>query len=174
MILVARRSIAVTVFAVLIVQSQAAHLQESQTPVAPIVYQGGERHPTIHRAINALEAAKAYIEATANDFCGHKAAALTESNFALNQLGLAIACEKRRHSAVGPRIQSPEAWSPCSASGLAREKHPIIRQAINALQSARRDLNSAAHDYCGHRVEALEAVNRALTQLKLALECDKE
>src|SRR5262249_27304767 len=59
-------------------------------------YGAGEQHPVIHRAIRALEAAKAYIEGATHDFCGHRVAALDESNLALNQLGLAIICDKRR------------------------------------------------------------------------------
>ncbi|HKV41175.1 MAG TPA: hypothetical protein VJX67_18360 [Blastocatellia bacterium] len=52
------------------------------------------------------------------------------------------------------------------------ERHPLIRRAINALRSARTDLQNASHDYCGHRVAALEASNAALAQLQQALECD--
>lgn len=53
------------------------------------------------------------------------------------------------------------------------ERHPLIEKAINALQSAKGDLENAAHDYCGHRVEALEATNNAIRQLHLALESDR-
>ena len=56
----------------------------------------------------------------------------------------------------------------------ARERHPNIRRAANALRAARTDLQHAAHDYCGHRVEALEATNAALNQLGLALKCDRD
>jgi len=55
-----------------------------------------------------------------------------------------------------------------------RERHPAIKQAVQALEKAKTDLQNAAHDFCGHRVEALEATNKALTQLKLALQCDKQ
>ena len=54
------------------------------------------------------------------------------------------------------------------------EPHPLIRRAVNALQGARTDLQNAAHDYCGHRVEALGSVQNALSQLKLAIQCDKK
>ena len=55
-----------------------------------------------------------------------------------------------------------------------RERHPKIRQAIRALQGAKDDLEDASHDFGGHRVEALEAVNNALKQLQAALEADKK
>jgi hypothetical protein len=175
MIVVSKRSIAVAMLAALFLQSQAAYSQIHRTPTAPpMAHEGGERHPTIHRAINALEAAKAYIESAAHDFCGHRAAALAESNLALNQLGLAISCDKRKDSSAGPRLVTPGASATLSAGSLSPERHPLIRQAISALQAARHDFQGAVHDYCGHRVEALEAVNRTLTQLKLALDCDKD
>ncbi len=53
------------------------------------------------------------------------------------------------------------------------ERHPRIRQAINALEAARGDLQDAARDFCGHRAEALEAVNHAIEQLNLALASDQ-
>jgi hypothetical protein len=57
-------------------------------------------------------------------------------------------------------------------SRAGAEQHPLIRRAMAALQAARTDLQNAAHDYCGHRVEALEATNAALAQLQQALACD--
>src|SRR5215471_13311141 len=53
------------------------------------------------------------------------------------------------------------------------EPHPKIRQAINALQNAKGDLQNAAHDFCGHRVEALEETNNAINQLQKALASDR-
>jgi hypothetical protein len=166
---------AAAVFAVFCFQSQATNSQGQSTLTTPsVVYEAGEQHPTIHRAIRALEAAKADIEAAPHDFCGHRDAILSESNLALNQLGLAIICDKRRDRSDEPPAKKQGTTDMLLSTGLVTEKHPLIHQAISALQSARRDLNSAVHDYCGHRVEALEAVNRALTQLKLALECDND
>ena len=57
-------------------------------------------------------------------------------------------------------------------SKAGAEPHPLIRRAVNALQAARTDLQVAAHDYCGHRVEALNATNAALAQLQQALACE--
>jgi hypothetical protein len=53
------------------------------------------------------------------------------------------------------------------------EPHPNINAAISALEAARADLQDAAHDYCGHRVEALEATNGALNQLGAAIACEE-
>ena len=53
------------------------------------------------------------------------------------------------------------------------EPHPHIRAAVEELREARRELQTAARDFCGHRAEAVEATNAALKQLQLALDCDR-
>lgn len=55
-----------------------------------------------------------------------------------------------------------------------QERHPRIRAAVNELQGAREELRNAAHDFCGHRAEALDKTDQALRQLRLALECDRK
>ena len=53
------------------------------------------------------------------------------------------------------------------------EPHPEINAAIRSLERAKLHLQKAAHDFGGHRVEAIRAIDGALEQLKLALEYDK-
>lgn len=60
------------------------------------------------------------------------------------------------------------------AQGGGKERHPAIRAAINALEKAKVDLQHAAHDFGGHRAEALKAVDYAIKQLHEALEYDKK
>ena len=59
-----------------------------------------------------------------------------------------------------------------AAFAEGRERHPNIRRAMNALRAARNDLEHADHDFGGHRVEAIEAIDRAMQQLALALRFD--
>ena len=54
------------------------------------------------------------------------------------------------------------------------EPHPEINSAIRSLVRAKLHLQRAAHDFGGHRVEAIRAIDAALVQLKLALEYDKK
>ena len=54
------------------------------------------------------------------------------------------------------------------------EAHPHIRASLHELQEARRELETAAHDFGGHRKEAIEAVDNAIKQLREALEYDKK
>lgn len=65
--------------------------------------------------------------------------------------------------------------SPAARSELREaERHPEIRAAIVALERAKGHLQHAAHDFGGHRVEAIAAIDRALEQLRLALDFDKK
>lgn len=54
------------------------------------------------------------------------------------------------------------------------ERHPEIHKAINKLKAAKEDLEKAAHDYAGHRVKAIQAIDQALEELRLALASDKK
>jgi hypothetical protein len=60
------------------------------------------------------------------------------------------------------------------ASAVVQEPHPQIMAAIRALEAARLHLQRAAHDFGGHRVKAIRAIDAALVQLKLALQYDKD
>ncbi|HLJ55868.1 MAG TPA: hypothetical protein VKT77_12590 [Chthonomonadaceae bacterium] len=54
-----------------------------------------------------------------------------------------------------------------------RERHPEMRAALQALRNAKGRLESAAHDYEGHRVKALEHTNAAIREVELALKSDR-
>ena len=56
----------------------------------------------------------------------------------------------------------------------AQERHPKIRAAIRALEAAKNEMQQAAHDFGGHRVDALKACDEAIHQLQIALQYDKK
>jgi hypothetical protein len=56
---------------------------------------GGEPHPHIFNAINALGAAEGDLQDAAHDYCGHRVAALGAVKNALTQLKAAVACDKK-------------------------------------------------------------------------------
>jgi len=60
-----------------------------------------------------------------------------------------------------------------TAARERREPHPEIRKAITALERARSDMQHASQDFGGHRVAAIAACDRAIEQLRLALQHDK-
>lgn len=68
---------------------------------------------------------------------------------------------------------APRTPRPKAAAAAAAEPHPEIRAAMANLREAREHLNHANHDFGGHRVAAIKAVDEAIHQLQLAMEHDK-
>jgi hypothetical protein len=73
-----------------------------------------------------------------------------------------------------PAAPAASALPATPAATPAAEPHPEIREALGALRRAKEHMEHAAHDFGGHRVEAIEATNQAIKQLELCLKFDKE
>jgi hypothetical protein len=63
---------------------------------------------------------------------------------------------------------------PATPAAAPAERHPEIREALESLRRAKEHMEHAAHDFGGHRVEAIEATDRAIKQLELCLKYDKD
>ena len=61
-----------------------------------------------------------------------------------------------------------------SASALTAETHPQIRAAQNDLAQAKSHLQRANTDYGGHKVKAIEHIDKAQDELRDALEWDRK
>jgi hypothetical protein len=70
-------------------------------------------------------------------------------------------------SAVAAPNPQPAAAAPAPAP------HPEIRAAMNALDRAKEHLQAAAHDFGGHRVDAIKAIDAAHHQLEICMQYDK-
>jgi hypothetical protein len=70
----------------------------------------------------------------------------------------------------------PAAAAPHNASGAAPlpEPHPEIHDAIEALRRAKAHMEHAAHDFGGHRVDAIRATDEAIRQLEICLKYDRD
>jgi hypothetical protein len=66
----------------------------------------------------------------------------------------------------GAVVKTVSAQSPM---GREATEHPNIVRAIDALQAAIAALQAASDDFGGHKAKAIEASERAMMQLKLAL-----
>ena len=73
-----------------------------------------------------------------------------------------------------PAAVPAAAPSPAAAPAALPEPHPEIREAIASLRRAKDHLEHAAHDFGGHRVEAIKATDEALRQLQDCLKFDKD
>ena len=64
---------------------------------------------------------------------------------------------------------------PPSPAGRRRnEKHPELRMALRALERAKMALQRGAHDFSGHREKALDLTQKAIDEVKEALQSDKK
>jgi len=54
------------------------------------------------------------------------------------------------------------------------EPHPRMVAAIQQLQAARSSLEGAAQDYHGHRVRAIELINRAISEVQEGIASDHD
>lgn len=70
--------------------------------------------------------------------------------------------------AVGATRAVAYSQQPAKEARMAKEKHPAIHAAINSLERAKKELEGANHDFGGHRVDAIKAIDEALKQLRLA------
>jgi len=84
-------------------------------------------------------------------------------------LAYAISAPAAPNAANASAVPAPAA-QPASP---AAEPHPEIHDALNALRRAKDHLEHAAHDFGGHRVEALRATDEAIRQLEICLKYDR-
>ncbi len=101
------------------------------------------------------------------------------SLFGLVILALAM-CLSVTTTPASPKLPAASAAAPAAvpqpaaAPAAQREGHPEIREAIGALRRAKEHLEHAAHDFGGHRVEAIKAIDESIKQLQDCLKYDKD
>ena len=78
------------------------------------------------------------------------------------------------HNTNVPATPAANALPATPAAATPAEPHPQIREALGALRGAKEHMEHAAHDFGGHRVEALKATDEAIRQLELCLKFDKD
>ncbi len=60
----------------------------------------------------------------------------------------------------------------CAAT-TTRADQPHMQAALQSLQEARAHLANATHDKGGHRVDAIQAVDRAIAQVQRGIDFDR-
>jgi hypothetical protein len=56
-----------------------------------------------------------------------------------------------------------------TADPATPEPHPEIRDALASLRRAKDHLDHAAHDFGGHRVDAIKSIDESIRQLEICL-----
>ena len=88
-------------------------------------------------------------------------------------LVLALAAPAAARSGAPSPSPAPSP-KPAAAAPVPPERHPKIREAIAALRASKEDLEHAAHDFGGHRVDAIHSIDEAIHQLEICLKYDKD
>ncbi|HTZ84487.1 MAG TPA: hypothetical protein VMB66_14905 [Candidatus Acidoferrales bacterium] len=77
-------------------------------------------------------------------------------------------------AAAGPKAPAPPvpaapavAAVPAAAAAALPEPHPEIHAALEAMRNAKHHLESAAHDFDGHRVKAIEHLDQAIHEAEV-------
>ncbi|HEX4785618.1 MAG TPA: hypothetical protein VH350_14850 [Candidatus Sulfotelmatobacter sp.] len=78
------------------------------------------------------------------------------------------AAPKAPGTPVAAAVGLPASPTPTAAPP---EEHPHIHQALEAMREAKHHLESAEHDFRGHRVKAIEHLNQAIHEAEI---CEQE
>ena len=78
-------------------------------------------------------------------------------------------------AAAGPKAPAPPVpAAPAvaaipAANAAVPEPHPHIHEAIEAMRNAKHHLESAEHDFDGHRVEAIKHLDQAIHEAEICM-----
>jgi hypothetical protein len=74
-------------------------------------------------------------------------------------------------AAAGPKAPAPPVpGAPAAAAVPAPpEPHPQIHEALEAMRNAKKHLESAEHDFDGHRVKAIEHLDQAIHEAEVCM-----
>ncbi|MBV9927638.1 MAG: hypothetical protein JOZ96_21650 [Acidobacteria bacterium] len=111
--------------------------------------------PRMQAARTDLQAARAQLRDATHDKGGHRARALEHVEAALAEVNAGIRFDRRHDD---------EAFLP---------DQPHMEAALDKLRGARSNLEAATEDKGGHRVKALEHVNKAIDEVQKGIEYDR-
>ncbi|MGA9304049.1 MAG: hypothetical protein WBW31_01470 [Candidatus Sulfotelmatobacter sp.] len=69
-----------------------------------------------------------------------------------------------------PAAVAAAAAAPAPAASPAMPPHPEIAAALEAMHNAHHHLEDAAHDYHGHRVEAIKHLDAAIHEAEICMQ----
>jgi len=107
--------------------------------------------PFMEAARADLQKAKAELQLATRDKAGHRAKAVDLVNRAIGQVNAGIQFARRHNHAASP-------------------DQPHMKAALDALESARKNLDKANPDKGGHRANAIQLVKDAIAEVRLGIE----
>jgi hypothetical protein len=119
-----------------------------------------QEHPRLHAALYEMRQARTELREARHNFGGHRAQALAALDEAITQVDRAL-------RAVGDNFQGR---APARDTYRGYANCPHIRHALAQAREARSELRNAAHNYKGHREQAVRALDAVIAQLDKALQ----
>jgi hypothetical protein len=77
----------------------------------------------------------------------------------------AAAAGPKPPAAPVPLAAAPEAPSPVATP----ERHPHIEEALEHMRAAKKELESAEHDFQGHRAKSVQHLNQAMREAEICM-----
>jgi hypothetical protein len=71
-------------------------------------------------------------------------------------------------AAAAPAVVAPV---PAAVAAALPAPHPHIHEALESMRGAKHELETAAHDFHGHRVKAIEHLDQAIHEAEI---CEQE
>jgi hypothetical protein len=62
---------------------------------------------------------------------------------------------------------------PASQNQEGKERHPVLQNSIRQIEAIKDRLQNAPTDFGGHKEAAIDALNRAMNELRQAVQYDK-
>jgi hypothetical protein len=77
-------------------------------------------------------------------------------------------------AAAGPKAAATPApavapVAPVAPAAAPPERHPHIDEALESMRAAKHHLETAEHDFGGHRVKAIEHLDRAIREAEICM-----
>ena len=117
--------------------------------------------PFMRAARADLQTAKNQLQQANRDKGGHRAKAIGLVSQAIAQVNQGIAYDHRHNHASVPKLEALFAVTP---------DQPHMQAALDALESAKNNLERASADKGGHRAKALDLVKDAISEVKKGIE----
>jgi predicted lipid-binding transport protein (Tim44 family) len=83
---------------------------------------------------------------------------------------LALSAAAAPKTPAQPAAAAAAAPAPAAAAAALPEEHPEIHDALEAMHNAKHHLESAAHDFHGHRVKAIEHLDQAIHEAEICMQ----
>lgn len=90
------------------------------------------------------------------------------------KLAVAIACVGLTVATASTSLYAKDKSTPPTVTSAHKWKHPEMHMALNSLRQAHLELQTAPHDFAGHRKISMQVTEEAIQQVETALKLDND